>query len=275
MGRGIAWMPTDLGRARTLVEKALDMFEEQGLQHFHDALAANTVHWFILFFKGDWADLLEVVDTRRVEALQGFVPRNHVEYFRCRLHAARGDVERARASADRIAEQCRSFEALSLITPSQYAVDAYVLNAEGRHAEALDACRQAYRVGRQVGAFFSRMTWCMAREPELEAVVGLAGQNALTPRDRRHGLKLARQMTRRGLFDFPALGWRAIALLQHSAHKEGAARRALERALRLSATGSAPYHRWQTLEAARAIGVMNSEQEAEAEQLSPRATPPG
>ena len=278
MGRGIAWMPTDLGRARDAVERALEMFEAQGLLDYHDALACHTVYWFILFFRGDWNELLEELGRKRTNQLDGCVPQFHMAYLHSRLYAAMGEYERSAHSAAKIDETMRRTRSITLLTSGAATTASYAHFAAGAFTEALDAAQRALDVGKKVGALHSLMVRCMALEPYLDAALGLARSGALSHRVRTGARRHARFLIRHGLFDYPAAGHRALGLLEHSAGNPSPARRNIEDALVASARHPNPFRRWQCLEAARDVGLMNTEREEETTRLAAQGGlvhPPG
>jgi hypothetical protein len=142
------------------------------------------------------------------------------------------------------------------------------LLAEGRFTEALAARERLDRAERESGVATVNVDRSARLEVTLDAALGALRRRGLSSGERRRLRRSAEWLARRGVFDYPCLGHRALALLDHDEHRPRDAARALRRALSLSSANARPRHRWLCLEAARDLGALTLDQEAEAGELA-------
>ena len=279
LNRAMVWLPTDPTRARKASESALAGLARLGMVDSYEGNRARGQHLFVLYCAGDHDELLAAAE-REIATRDNNLMTVAVAYLgQTRVWAARGDLDRAagavRALQARVPEQ--PVTALQLLGCH---AEVALRVAEGRFADALALAAPGERAARLSGAWpvgLLRTSWI---DVLLEAAIGLARRGELAPAARRRAARWAGWMARHGVFGQACLGDRAHGLLAHAAGPSGRAHavRAIDRAIARSAAGAIPHHRWLCLEAARDVGRLNLDLEAEAAELAARGRyvlPPG
>ncbi len=265
MHRAIHALATDATRAKRLIEEALAAIEKRGMHASYDGTIARTLRIMILWRRGDHDEALAAIE-RESSVERNILNRPITLFFQVLIQAHRGLLEEAAQCLQRL-ESCFVPIPPCGLTPRLHIARLTLRVAEGRFAEALDegrACDAAWSGSEDgpAGDFFG-----MWQTVLLEAALGLSRTGTYPAAVHKLAVRRAHELARRGTLDHPCMGYRALALLWHDAGRSNAALRALKRALKLSATNTHPYRRWLCLEAARDLGRMTMDQEAEARAL--------
>ncbi len=264
--RSLIWLATSAPRARRLCEAALAGFARRGMHESFDGVVARAYYFLVLGIKGDDEDVFAFMSRELALPRHNFINLALVLCWQPALLARRGRIGEAREAL------ARAEAHLAGAPPSRFDLTlararADVLIAEGRYAEVLAAAPLHEQAARATGAWavgLDRSGWSFA---QLQAALGLLRRGALAGPARRHARAAARWLAGSGVFDFGCLGHRALALLDHAEGRPRAAAAELRRALTLSSANTNPYHRWLCLEAAREIGALTLDQDAEAAEL--------
>jgi hypothetical protein len=267
LNRSLLWLATDPARARRTCEAALEGFARRGMAESFDGDLARAYHLYILLMAGDDDDARAVIERELAAPHPNFI--NVATFLDCKVMILcnHGQLEEAREALRRLLSQIAGVPA-SRLDLGRARATARVLLAEGRFAEALAQREVQERAARESGASaigFDRSLWL---EIELQAALGLLRRGELSARERRRARASAGWLVRRGVFDRGSMGYRAIALLDHAEGRTRTAIRAIRRALSISSTNANPYHRWLCLEAARDLGAITLDGEAEAAELA-------
>lgn len=265
MHRAIHAMATDATRAKHLVDEALAAMERRGMSSSYDAAIARTLRVFILFRRGDYDEALDAIDhetDRRGIALN--VPISL--YIKVLILSLRGQLDGAALALARM-ERCFATIPPCGLTSRLHIARVALRVAEGRFGEALDEgrrCEDGWATSGLGPKGDFRGTW---QGTMLQAALGSLRAGEATAATRAEARRWAQDLARRGTLDHGCMGHRALALLEHAEGRGQAAVRAIERALRLSETSTAPHRRWLCLEAARDVGRMTMDMESEARAL--------
>ncbi len=266
LNRGLLWMATSHERARKTCERALEGFKKRGLLDSFDGDLARTYYLMILVAKGDAADALATIEQELARPHENHVCRTIALALRANVLSWSGDLAGGWAAVERV-EAALGRIPTSRLTLSFATVRAQLLVVEGRFDEVLASAPDVRRDAESSGAWalaFDRAYWL---EQELEAALGALRRGTLRSADRKRLRDAARWLAAEGLFDLICLGHRALALLDFAEGKRPAAMASLNRALALSSTNTSPRHRWLCLEAAREMGAITLDAEAEAAEL--------
>ncbi|MFT3764338.1 MAG: protein kinase [Minicystis sp.] len=276
--RGLLWLVTNPTRARRSCETALEGFARRGLASSFDGKVARAYYLYILVLKGDEDDALAAMDREIDISQQNLVSLTIALGEKTRLLAHRGRTEEAADHARRLRDHLAGVPASRLDLILARAL-GNVQVAEGRFAALLAERDRTVAAARASGAWAIGLDRSLWLEVQLEAALGAlrrggprAGGTGPRPglpaAERRHARAAATWLARRGAFDFACLGHRALAYLDHAEGRERAAREQLRRALSLSSANTAAYHRWLCLRAARDLGAITLDQEAELVELA-------
>jgi hypothetical protein len=266
LNRSLLWMATDRTRARRTCEMALEGFARRGMTDSFDGIVARAYYFFfILRLRGDDDDLLAA--SERELAHPNFVMVMLVHVARVTIMARRGRCSESREALGRLEAHLAGVPS-SRCDVALDCVSAAVMLAEGRFAEILAMLEPAEEKARASGAWRIGLDRSHLLEIEVAAAVGALRRGEISARALGRARASAAWLVRRGILDFPCVGYRALALLDHAEGRKRSAARAIQRSLSLSSADASPHHRWLCLEAARDIGALTLDQEAEAEALA-------
>lgn len=266
--RSLHAMASDTGRARRMIEEAIEAIDGRGMRESYDGAIARALRIMILFRRGDYDEALAAI-RREADERPSVLNVPIVLFFEVLIHANRGHLEEARSSAARLEACFEPFPPCGLTARRDIARVALRV-AEGRFVEALAearACERSWTSDdvRPRGDF--RGLWLAASlEAALGEIRGGGDEDVLrdiVARARRD----ARELAARGTLDHRCMGFRALALLAQHAGRRRAAEAAIERALVLSANNTSPHRRWLCLEAAADLGRMTLDLRSEARAL--------
>jgi hypothetical protein len=270
MNRGLVWLATNMQRARDCVEAALEGFRRLGMADSYDGKVASSYLMLVLFFKGDEADA-----ERHAVRSAGAPNAKFVMVSLCRTllvarYARTGRMDAARRElADlqrlhRDLPRCRQHFA-------QATAELLVAVQDGQSEDALLRRSAVEAEARSNGAWNVGMDRSVWSELLLEAWLDVQRRRGTLPaRMHSEARKTAQWLTRHGVFDHACMGHRALALLEHGRGNAAAAEGHLHRALLQSSMNASAHHRWQCLQAARAMNRLGTELHREADALAER-----
>ena len=269
VGRAQLWSFSDTGRARSTLSSAIEGMKLKGMLFTHEGFIARSFLASFLAMYGDEQEALEFIERELNSPFSNALHETFNLYFKVELLVFLGLLERAEEAQER-------FEALTADMPAclpvatAYTARVALLTAQGRFEEALADHTDQERSFRTHQLHILRSFWGRWLRWNLEASLGLARQGKLTPNGYRHARRWAKRLTRMGPHCPSSLGPRGQALLAHSQGRRREATEAIERALSASVHHTSPYDRWLCLEAARELGVLNSDGQEEARMLQQR-----
>lgn len=269
--RALHALPTDLGRARRIIDDALEAIERQGMQASYDGVIARALRIMILFRQGDQAAALKAIDFE-VHAQGNLLNIPICLMFQVLIHAQRGELPEATRTLEAL-EACFVPIPLCGLTSRLQIARVTVNVAAGRFAEAVALLRESEASWTEPGVAPRGDFHGMWATAALEALLGAmrqAGAARASGRETREIRRRARALARRGTLDHACMGYRALALVEHRAGRGRAALRARAAALELSEANASPHRRWLCLEAAREIAPLTQDMVSELRALRER-----
>jgi serine/threonine protein kinase len=267
LNRAILWLVTNKARARRACEMALEGIRRRGMIDSFDGAVARTYYLIILAAKGDADDTLAAAAREIEDPRASLVNLALALSARVRMLTPRGPSRDAAEAVDRLRDLLAHVPGSRLHAPLAVA-RAQVLISEGRFAEVLDTAERTEAEARAAGAWtlaIDRSLWIVQ---ELEAAIGLSQTRELPSRARKRVREHASWIVENGIFGSSCLGHRALAYLERAEGRRAASITALRRALSASSNDASPYARWLCLEAARDLGALTLDQEAEVAELA-------
>ena len=269
--RGILMLPTDMNESRRLNEAAQEGFARLGMTDFHDGVLARAVHLVTLALKGDFDEALERID-KEVES-----PRTNIMnliiglILKARLLAQRVECDEAERALQRV-ESLLKDKPPSELEILRVQARCALWTAQGRFADVVEETERFERQPVRPLLFTSPASRAFMREFAVVAHLGLIRGREPSARERarlgKRTRELARWLIRNGAFDQPVSGYWGLTLLAHNQGRTELAKKELDRVLDRSSKNTNPYRRWLCLEAARELGAMTPELEAEARDLA-------
>lgn len=257
----------DHTRARRENEEAQAGLAKQGLADGYDSAVARAIYMNILFQKGDYERLLELIEREQAGSHPNFYNVVHALAFKARILAQRGRCSEAEAALVRTQELLAPVPPCNLMIFPALASIA-VQNARGDYEQALLAGQRTEALLREVGGPISGFIRGYLHEGFLDAALGLEQEGKLTRTARARARSMARSLAKDGVLDFPCMGSRAAALLAHHEGRSLEAQRSLAQALSRSRTGTHPYRRWLCLLAAQELRAASPDLVREAAALA-------